>query len=181
MANRINEIEALLQIDKLFSELSEDEQLRIFEWLIAKYKFSNKKKGTQQPFHSNLNHSSDSVEKEVISIKEFIAQKKPSNFYERIACIAYFLEKINGLESFKTADITKANLEARLNKIPNPALYVADSVKSYGFLTAVGSARKAISLRGEALVEALPDREKVTEVMKEYSHKRKNKKSQKKV
>jgi hypothetical protein len=62
-----------------------------------------------------------------------------------------------------TKDITKANSDARLSKLTNPAVFVKHATHTYGYLTPLGKRKFAISARGEAVVEALPDRTKVEE------------------
>jgi hypothetical protein len=181
MSEKVTELEALLGIDKLLSNLEAEEVNRIFDWISSKYKISSKKLG-------NIVSSSDVQSKKqlsddlsTISIKEFIALKKPENYYERIACLAYYLEKNKGAENFKTSDITKINQEARLDKLPNPALYVSDATVSYGYLSSIGGGKKALSIRGEALVNALPDRDRVNDALSERPFKRRTKKSIKKI
>ncbi len=180
MTKKITELEALQSIDRLLSDLSQDEITRIFDWISSKYKTNNLKLGNIVPtdYAISKGHLADNLLTQ--SVKEFIALKKPENYYERIACLAYYLEKNKGTESFKTADITKINQEARLDKLPNPALYVSDATVSYGYLSSIGGGKKALSIRGEALVNALPDRDRVIEVLNEHTFKKRSKKSIKK-
>jgi hypothetical protein len=50
-----------------------------------------------------------------------------------------------------------------MSKLTNPAVFVKHATHTYGYLTALGKRKFAISARGEAVVEALPDRAKVDE------------------
>jgi|SRR5882724_7805619 len=171
MIKKMTEIEALKEIDRILSNLQEEEISRIFEWISSKYKINLQKIGSPVISDRPLENNSP------LSVKEFITLKKPENFYERIACLAYYLEKYKGIENFKTADITKINQEARLDRLPNPALYVSDATISYGYLSSIGGGKKALSIRGEVLVNALPDRDKVINALLEHPFKRKIKKS----
>ena len=114
------------------------------------------------------------------SIKQFLALKKPSNFYEQIACLAYYLEKIQGVDGFNTKEITKLNTDARTTKIPHSSMYVKNTVSQYGYLSPLGGGKKALTVRGEALVEALPDKEKVKQALEEHPFRGKSKKKKQK-
>ncbi len=169
-----NEIEALKDIDERLSKLPVDCQHRVLVWINAKYS------GGGRPLAMSPQKSMEPNSGEFGSIKDFIAAKKTNGYYERIACLAYYLEKVGGMtEGCKTADITKANNDARMLKIPNPSQYVSDAVKSYGYLTSIGNGRKALTAKGEALVEALPDREKVKAALAEHPAKRRTAKKTK--
>jgi hypothetical protein len=169
------ELEILKELDEKFTTLDQDAQQRAIDWIIAKYKLTDKKEGGSK----QQNDSSNPTNKTGVSLKEFLFLKKPIGHYERIACIAFYLEKNKGLEGCKTIDITNANSEARQPKIPNPALYVNHTANTYGYLISIGKGKKGISARGEALVEALPDREKVEAALKDHPIKKKTVKKSK--
>jgi hypothetical protein len=173
MSDKVNEIAALAQIDNLLSQLEEEEVSRIFGFISSKYKFI--KVASPDPISTNAQTQSigESFNSNM-SIKEFVSIKRPEGYYERIACLGYYLEKVKGLEGFKTADITEANKEARLNPMSNPTFFVNDATSKYGYLTPIGGGNKALSAKGEAVVEALPDRERVKQVLEDNPIKRKN-------
>jgi hypothetical protein len=114
------------------------------------------------------------------SAKEFVTAKKPDSFYERVACLGYYLEKFENLSEFQTSDITRVNTDARLSKMTNPALFVKHAVHTYGYLTSLGGRKFALSGRGEAVVEALPDRAKVEQAHADHSFGKRAKKGRKK-
>lgn len=99
-----------------------------------------------------------------MTIKQFIAAKRPENEYQRVACLAYYLAHASGTPRFKTKDITQANTDAAVSKLANPAARVNDATGKYGYLTAAGGGTKQLSAFGEQLVEALPDRDKVKQL-----------------
>jgi hypothetical protein len=103
-----------------------------------------------------------------ITPKEFIAAKRPSNHYERIACLGYYLAHHRQATHFKTSDITKLNTEAASTRIPNPSLYVTHAANTYGYLSAAGRGKKQMTILGEAVVEALPNREEVKAAIAEH-------------
>jgi hypothetical protein len=155
-------------IDSSLRGLDETTRQRVLGWANAKY--SGLSAGTEAPAasgswtHANQPNATTSME-------SFLAAKKPESYYERVACLAYYLEKIAGRADLKTLDITRANAEAHLSKLPNPA-FVYHAASSYGFLMRLGGGRLTISKRGQALVEALPDRAKVRQALEQYPFRR---------
>jgi hypothetical protein len=115
-----------------------------------------------------------------MSPKQFMASKKAGTQYERVACLAYYLTHMREISEFKTAQITKLNTEAALSKLSNPAAAVDHATSTYGFLSAAGGGKKQISVRGEALVEALPDRQAVKLALEEHKLRPRKKRSAKK-
>ncbi len=173
MAKKISEFDAMQGIDKFLEHLSEDERQRVFTFFVTKYRLNSSDSGSTGSLGGLSNPNKTQRIEDDMSIKQFIASKKPNGFYEQIACLAYYLEKKQGLSSFKTADITKANVDARATKIPNPSLYVANTKQAYKFLSPVGGGKIALSTRGEALVDALPDREAVKSALEAHPIKKK--------
>jgi hypothetical protein len=176
MKKEISEITAMQEIDSCLSQLQPEEQLRVFNWISSKYKFGSSGKFITSP-SSGISKMDNTLEDSGMHIKDFIAAKKPENNYEKIACVAFFLEKFRGMDSFKTVEITKGFQDARLNKMSNPAMFVAETARAYGYLTSIGSAKKGLTARGEALVNALPIRENVTAALTEFPFKKGGKKN----
>ena|SRR6218665_2800141 len=175
MATKLSEIEALKVVDESLGHLSSEERQRIFSFISSKYSLTSI--NTQNASQSSSNgqaFNSGAGQPIVSDVKQFLASKKPNGFYEQIACLGYFIEKVQGQESFDTKTITAANTAARATKIPNPSLYLSDVVSKYGYLTAIGGGKKAMTARGEALVEALPDREAVKTALENNPAKKKS-------
>jgi hypothetical protein len=112
------------------------------------------------------------------TIKQFIATKRPDTQYERVACLAYYLTHHENTPEFKTVAITKAI--AAQPKLSNPSQIVNDATKTYGFLSAASKGMKQISVLGEAVVEALPDREAVKTAIANNRPRKKGKRATKK-
>lgn len=161
------EIDAMKAIDEVMPALDEETRQRVMEWAISKFGQKTQMRqggnisparrpgllpGTQPPG----------------DIKAFLAQKQPTSFYERVTCLAFYLEKVEGQTEIKTKDITSANTAARLSKMSNPTLFVQHATKTYGFLTPLAHGKYGVSTRGEALVEALPDREAVKAALAQH-------------
>ncbi|MGH7510023.1 MAG: hypothetical protein ACREMZ_11180 [Gemmatimonadales bacterium] len=99
--------------------------------------------------------------------KQFMDQKRPKRHIDRIACLAYYLTHNKGTPQYKTVDLTALNTEARQPRFTSASVHVENAVKA-DLLTSVGKGMKAITSRGEALVEALPDQARVDKVMEEH-------------
>jgi hypothetical protein len=110
-----------------------------------------------------------------ISVKEFMKKKAPATDLERFICLAFYLIHAREMPSFKTADITKLNAEALGVDFANAAATATNAVKQSRLLSSAGGGRKRITTRGESLVEALPDRGKVKEIVRSAPHRSRSK------
>jgi hypothetical protein len=111
--------------------------------------------------------------------KQFISQKKPDNDYQRVACLAYYLTHHRATPQFKTRDITKISRDAGVHLI-NPSQAVKHAASTYRYLMAAGSGKKQITNLGEAVVDALPDREAVKRAIAEIRPKRRKRRQRQK-
>ncbi|WP_426409399.1 hypothetical protein [Bradyrhizobium ganzhouense] len=102
-----------------------------------------------------------------LSAKQFLAQKKPTTLYERIACLGYFLHTERETSEFGAKELREINKEAAQQPISNLPQRVKDTASKYGFIAASGRS-KQMTIRGDAVVEALPDREAVKAAMAEH-------------
>lgn len=100
-----------------------------------------------------------------VTIKQFMVQKQPKSDMERIACLAFYLTHNKQITSFKTIDLTHLNIEAAQPKITNPSASARNAV-SQQYLASAGGGKKQITPRGEALVNALPNRSEVNKALK---------------
>jgi hypothetical protein len=100
-----------------------------------------------------------------VSVKEFLKQKAPTTDLERFVCLAYYLTHSMDAPSFTTREITKLNAEAHGTDFSNAAATAMNAVKQSKYLSRAGGGKKRITTRGEAVVEAMPDRGKVKEVL----------------
>lgn len=95
-----------------------------------------------------------------LSPKAFMAEKRPSSEIERMTCLAYYLSRYRNTTAFKTREITKLNTEAAQPNFSNAAVF-ARNADTAGYLSKAGGGSKQITVLGEAVVDAMPDREKV--------------------
>jgi len=161
-----SEVDAMRDVDGALGKLEADAQQRVMDWAASKYHQQEKTEAK-----ANSGGRPDGEQKTpppTGDIKAFMAQKRPDGYPERIACLVYYLEKSEGRADVGTNDITKANSDARLSKLTNPAVFVKYATHNYGYLTSLGKRKFAISLRGEAVVDALPDRAQVEEAHNKF-------------
>jgi hypothetical protein len=112
--------------------------------------------------------------------KQFIAQKRPSTDYERVACLAYYLAHHRNSPEFKSSDIKKLGTEAAM-QVSNPPQAVMHASDRYGYLAKAGGGMKQITTLGEEVVKALPDREKVKAAIAEHTpHRRRKRRGRRK-
>jgi len=135
------------------------------QWAVSKYGGEGRVNLAGQPPPSAATPHGQISPTNLGDIRSFVTGKNPKNFYQRVACIAYHLEKGEGHTELKTADISAANDAGRLGKLSNAASFVRDAITKYGYLASVGHGKVGLSPRGEALVNALPDQERVKEAL----------------
>ncbi|MEK7469878.1 MAG: hypothetical protein AAB074_21125 [Planctomycetota bacterium] len=99
-------------------------------------------------------------------VRDFLKRKSPATDLERFACLAFYLTQHMGSAAFTTRDITKLNGEAGGQDFSNPAATAMNATRQSKLLSKAGGGKKRITIHGEDLVNALPDRVKVKEVMK---------------
>ncbi|HBM91200.1 MAG TPA: hypothetical protein DD400_04925 [Rhodospirillaceae bacterium] len=112
------------------------------------------------PTTTNGDNQAASANGTAPSPKVFMSQKRPSSEIERMTCLAYYLAKHRDVHAFKTKDISKLNLETALPPFSNAAVFARNATQA-GYLAKAGGGQKQITILGEEMVKALPDREKV--------------------
>ncbi|MGC2518417.1 MAG: hypothetical protein WA373_04840 [Burkholderiales bacterium] len=104
------------------------------------------------------------------SPRDFIATKNPMTEQERITCLAYYLYKFRKLEKFSAKELKDIN-GAAAQPMFNNISYTARDAATTGYLASVGGGKKMLAMLGERVVDAMPNREKVAEVLKKYGRK----------
>lgn len=109
--------------------------------------------------------------------KTFMAGKRPTTDLERVACLAYYLTHHRGTQAFKTKALSELNVEAAGGKFSNISATAQNAARpAHGLLSAAVGGNKQITARGEALVEALPDRDKAKAALDDHPAKKPRKK-----
>ena len=89
---------------------------------------------------------------------------------------AYYLTHYKTTPRFKTKELQALNVEAAQPKFSNPAVAVMNAAGSK-YLSPAGGGDKQITVLGEKLIDALPDREKVNSLRAKRRRKATKKKS----
>lgn len=170
----MTETEAMQQALEALETLPKEDLPRVFSWLTSKLGNpamtvpSNLLPSDSQQIvplpgsHSSASHN--------MSAKAFLAMKKPKTDVERVACLAYYLSHHKNIASYKTSDISELNKEAAQPVFSNTAFAVEHATKQNKYLAPVGQGAKQITTLGEAVVDVLPDREKVKKALEEHSY-----------
>jgi hypothetical protein len=117
--------------------------------------------------------SADLDATDVPTPREFVSRKKPVSQVERVACLAYYLTQYRRVQYFKAMDIAALNTEAAAPKFGNVSRDLDNADRQYGYVVSSGNGSKQLTVRGEAVVLALPDRDAVEMAAAEHPHKRK--------
>ena len=112
--------------------------------------------------------------REELSPKDFLFQKKPQTDVHRVACLAYYLAHYRDIAHFRTTDISKLNTEAAQIKFSNASHAVNNATRG-GFLVAAPKGNKQLSAPGEKFVDHLPDYPAARKVMSELNPRRRKK------
>lgn len=164
------EISAMQEAYGALRDLDQKVQARVLEWLAKKLGVDN----LTQHFEledTSLGRAKPSLTKPQVETqiepKAFLTAKKPANVVERVTCLAYYLTHYRGVKQFKTSELTKLNTDASQPKLSNPAFFARNATSSQ-YLSLAGGGKKQITARGEALVDALPDRAAVGAALKNH-------------
>ncbi len=101
-------------------------------------------------------------------IDTFVSAKRPSDTYQRLACLAYFLEHHDNKTDVFAKDLTNANSDARQGNISNIVTFLDLATRRHGYFAAVGRGKKHLTTRGAAVVEALPDQAAVKSALQQH-------------
>lgn len=177
----LSELDAMKAAFDALSKLEPEERSRAIKWLVEALNVevaapdapqSNPGGQPGATVTAAAGRAGMAAEAKAKTPKAFLAEKKPSTAIERVACLAYYLTHSRDTPTFKTKDIVALNTEAALPKLANAARDVNNAASAGGFLASAGSGAKQITTRGEALVEALPDRDAVKQALEDHKFKR---------
>lgn len=152
------ELKAMESVYNALKELENGARMRVIRWVQEKLG-----QGNVITTHDALRPNSPphlAMEDGTLSPKAFLGEKRPQTDIERITCLAYYLAHYRKVSQFKTRELTDLNKEAAQPPLSNPSYTVVNATNSR-YLAPAGGGRKQITIRGEDLVQALPDRERV--------------------
>lgn len=165
----LTEVEAMKIVDDALASLEPEARVRVLTWASSKHNVKISKLGGKSDSETHENNNAEPHTGGSLGhIKDFVVRKRPETLYERVTCLAYYLEKAKGITSFKANDIEKSNTDARQGKIDNITQVLNDATRKYDYLAPAGSGKKTLTAKGEAIVDALPDRDKVKEAINKH-------------
>ena len=97
--------------------------------------------------------------------EQFVLQKRPQLDVERVTCLAYYLTRFRNTPAFKTKDLSALNDEAHGQPFSNISMACSNAMYQSQYLARGGKGTRRITTRGKALVETLPDRDRLRETM----------------
>ena len=162
------ELQAMETTLRALQHLKPEERQRVFDWLTAKL-------GLDAPAAATA-HRRDSREpvdggSDLGPIKLFLKQKAPDHDVARATTLAYFLTNSKSQATYKTADLSKARIDAALVDF-NMSRAVSHAQHA-GYLTTAGKrGAYQITSNGEALVEAMPNPERIKKVREQGARRR---------
>lgn len=165
-AEQIN-IDAFTTVYKALLPLEREARQRVIDGVLA-ILGQQASSSLNQPIAPAAPHPPAATPPSQMSIEDFVSSKKPKDTYQRLACLAYFLEHHEGKKDFFAADLTKANQDARQVKISNIKVFLDNATRTHGFFAPVGKGKKQLTARGAAAVKALPDQEAVKRGLQDH-------------
>ncbi|MDQ7805655.1 hypothetical protein Q5425_18070 [Amycolatopsis sp. A133] len=172
----LTELKAMQISFEALSPLAEEARRRAVFWLIEALGLTDLAltgSNSSQPHENPSSYAPASVGKKTVSARDFMSQKKPGSQVERIACLAYYLAHHRDTPHFKASDISALNLEAAGQKFGNLPRDLDNADRQSGYVVSAGQGAKQMTTRGDAVVEALPDREAVKAALHEHPHRQK--------
>ncbi len=168
-----SEMEALQAVHKALEPLEPETRIKVIRAVCTLLEVNTPlgNSSAQQPGQNNdiqLGGNQQASDLSKLSIKQFIMAKKPKNTYQRIACLAYFLENTNGNSKIDAKALSKANEDAKQTNISNISVFLDHAVRRHNFFSSIKGGKKQLTAFGSSVVEALPDQNKVKEVMAEH-------------
>ncbi|WP_432253095.1 hypothetical protein [Streptomyces sp. HNM1019] len=171
------ELRAMHTSFELLSPLDNDARNRAVRWLLAALEMDTHELHPESPETARMKplavgtNPDANATVDVPLPRSFMSQKKPNSLVERIACLAYYLSFYRDKPHFKTSDFVQLNTEAAGAKFGNPSRDADNADRQNGYLVTAGRGLKQITPRGEAVVQALPDRDAVKAALREYPYK----------
>lgn len=148
--------------------LNAQERQRVVDWLVARLEFEAPRLAAGADGEGSAD---DAGGRDLGTIKQFLRQKRPNDDVARATTLAYYLTHGKNQGAYKTADLTKARVEAALPSFNMPR--AVSNAQRAGYLTTAGRrGTYQVTSTGEALVEAMPDMDAVKKVRAQGTRRR---------
>jgi hypothetical protein len=159
------ELQAMQAVFAALSDLEKDGQIRVLSWVRERLNVGAPAERRVETIQHAGPISNSAPAGALGPAKQFMALRRPASGTERVAALAYYLTHARGLGEFGTKELSDLNKEAAQPAFSNISVFARDAARVQ-YLAPAGRGKKQITARGEALVEALPNREQVAEVLK---------------
>lgn len=176
----VQQLDAMKSAYQALESLDEEGRQRALAWLADALGVTSLAR-PKPPRDKEANAGRDLTDGGVgeLDAKGFLAAKNPRSDVERVTCLAYFITHGRGVRHFKTRELTSLNVDAAGARFSNISQAAKDAVK-VDYLASVGrEGKRQITAFGEAVVEALPDRVKVKEILEQRGRRRRKKTARK--
>lgn len=168
----VKQLEAMKSSLTALEPLDEEARNRALVWLAETLGvggvLSASSESSSKLFGKHQGDSAGTGDVTTMTPKQFMAAKKPTTDVERIAALAYYLTYARETLHFKTGDLTALNTEAAGLRFGNASQAANNAMNQNGYVAQAGKGNRQITPRGEAVVEALPDREAVAAALAEH-------------
>ena len=166
MDSSLEELDAIRTAYSNLEHLNEEGRERSIAWLASALgvKLPEPVSATGQPGAMTFGDADGVLNVKDLSAKQFMATKKPSTAVERVTCLGFYMAYGKDTPHFKTKDLTDANREAAGAAFSNISQAAKDAVKA-NYLASAGKGARQVTALGEEIVNALPDRAKVKDVL----------------
>ncbi|WP_426500024.1 hypothetical protein [Streptomyces sp. D54] len=160
------ELRAMQKAYDALKSLDGERKGRVIKWLVESLAMDvrvhvGEEPGMPAPAAEECSGTDSPRARHAMSVRDFINHKKPQSLVERVACLGYYLARYRDQPHFRVSDIVQLNTEAAAHKFGNPSRDIDNADRQNGYLVMAGTGLKQITPRGEAVVEALPDRDAV--------------------
>lgn len=172
----VSELRAMAECYRALHPLPDEGKVRSILWIIQSCQL-------EELFRYHLaaagaaphveTESAGSSAEEDLDPRAFMGAKKPQTQTERIACLAYYLTYHRGVRHFKAKDIDALNTEAAGQRLGHLSRDIDNTDRQSGYIVSAGTGLKQLTVRGEAVVKALPARDAVKEAIREHRYRAK--------
>lgn len=162
-----NETDALKVISAEFGKLPKESQQRIVNWLLSIVgnlpQPVNNLQSSEKNLPAQVSVVGPTYQKDE-NVKEFFMSKQPKTYYQKLAVLGYYLEFMKGKDEFNAQDLKVAWRHAR-DPLPSQQVFsnsLNATLTTYKFF--VSGEEKGlyrIGIKGQQLVETLPNQPKV--------------------
>lgn len=171
-AGALAELVAMQAAYSALEALSDEGRSRAVAWLADTLEIVEFKERVPSPARGRATVDGDETGDDVHAMepKEFMSSKKPKSQMERVACLAYYLLHHRNMRHFKTGDVGALNTEAAGQKFGNLSRDVDNTDRHGGYIVSAGGGSRQLTTRGEAVVDALPNRDAVKLALQEHPY-----------